>query len=149
MSITSFNLSDHYDFVEEEENEGALVGGRIQLHLEYWKQICEDRNVLRMVRGIDIPLIPGADLVQDKYPRQIDMGERERIFANAEIDRMLRNRTIMEIECPFADGFMSNFFLVPKQDKSWRFILNLKNFNLRVRYEKFKQENIVHALAML
>ena len=39
-------------------------------------------------------------------------------------------------------GFISNIFLVPKDEERWRLILNLKSLNEFVAYEHFKMEDI-------
>ena len=43
---------------------------------------------------------------------------------------------------PTSDQFISDTFLVPKPDGSWRFILNLKRFNSFVKTEHFRLEDI-------
>ena len=39
-------------------------------------------------------------------------------------------------------GFISNIFLVPKDEERWRLILNLKSLNDFMAYEHFKMEDI-------
>lgn len=58
-----------------------------------------------------------------------------------EINRLLSISAIVPCE-PTEGQFVSSFFLVPKPDGNYRFILNLKKLNVFVKTEHFKLEDL-------
>ncbi|KZS04654.1 Uncharacterized protein APZ42_032360 [Daphnia magna] len=77
--------------------------------------------------------------VQDKWPSKILLDEEKSTICNTEIKALSRKGAI--VVAPDNSGFISNFFIVPKNTKGkFRPIFNLKNLNLFVSYEHFKME---------
>ena len=65
-------------------------------------------------------------------------------FVDKEILDLL-DKGVIEQTCHENNEVISPIFLVPKEDGSFRLILNLKKFNENIDYEHFKMENFVSA----
>ena len=103
-----------------------VVDGRIQHFLGKWKQLTHDPGILNAVRGykIDFLLTP----VQFTIPRTINFSAQESANVNAQMSKFLENGII--VHSSHEEGeFISNIFLRPKKDGSFRMILNLKDLN--------------------
>ena len=116
-----------------------IVAGRIQHFLGKWKQLTHDPSILNAVRGykIDFLLTP----VQFTIPRPINFSAQESANVNAQISKFLEKGII--VQSSHEEGeFISNIFLRPKKDGSFRMILNLKDLNTFVRFHHFKMDSI-------
>ena len=106
-----------------------VVAGRIQHFLGKWKQLTHDPSILNTVRGykIDFLLTP----VQFTIPRTINFPAQESANYNVQISKFLEKGII--VKSSHEEGeFISNIFLRPKKDGSFRRILNLKDLNTSV-----------------
>ena len=116
-----------------------IVAGRIQHFLGKWKQLTNNPSILNAVRGykIDFLLTP----VQFTIPRPINFSAQESANVNAQISKFLEKGII--VQSSHEEGeFISNIFLRPKKDGSFRMILNLKDLNTFVRFHHFKMDSI-------
>ena len=98
-----------------------VVAGRIQHFLGKWKQLTHDPSILNPVRGykIDFLLTP----VQFTIPRTINFPAQESANDNVQISKFLEKGII--VKSSHEEGeFISNIFLRPKKDGSFRRILN-------------------------
>lgn len=119
--------------------------GRIKyFHLE-WRKITSDPFILNMVSGADIPLDELPDH-QDGVSNQVHGNCYE--FVNAEIEKLLHLGVLVKSEHEYGE-IISPIFLVPKDDDTYRMILNLKKFNESVHYTHFKMENLNSALDLM
>ena len=102
------------------------VGGRLRFFLHEWKCYTSDPFILNMVSGmcLDLTNIPK----QTKLPRQIHMTQKEMSAAKDHIKVLLDKQAIRETIFNPKTDFLSNVFLRPKPDGSYRMILNLKKF---------------------
>ena len=70
-------------------------------------------------------------------------------FVDSKIEQLLRDQCIKKLDKPICSGWISNIFLMPKCDGSFRLILNLKPLNQFIQYRKFKMDTIHNAVNML
>ena len=123
------------------------VGGRLRYFLHEWKRYTSDPFILNMVSGmcLDLTDIPK----QTKLPHQIHMTQKEMSVAKDHIKVLLDKQAIRETTFNPKTDFLSNVFLRPKPDGSYRIILNLKKFNQYIQYAHFKMESLQHILDLV
>ena len=69
------------------------------------------------------------------------MNETEKKFVRKEIQQLISTGCIVPLKRKH-NGWVSNIFLRPKKDGSFRLILNLKPLNKFIEYRKFKMPSI-------
>ena len=117
----------------------TAVAGRIQHFLGKWKQLTHDPSILSAVKGYKIEFYLSP--VQFTPPRAINFSAQEAANVNAQISKFLEKGII--IKSSHEEGeFISNIFLRPKKDGSFRMILNLKDLNNFVCFHHFKMDSI-------
>ena len=121
-------------------------GGQVQKCFQFWKSFCRDRKVLRHVAGIRIPFT--QEVTQKTPVREIHMKAGERKFVCQKLRDLKKSGCIEEIHHP-CEGWVSNIFLRPKKDGSYRLILNLKPLNKYIEYKKFKMPSIRTVIHMI
>lgn len=124
-----------------------IIAGRIQHYLHVWKAITNDKNILDMVKGCHITFKDNEFPEQSKMPHCIRMNERESDIVSQEINKLCL-KGVLEVAEPSSGQFVSSIFLRPKPDGSFRMILNLKNLNKFVEYNKFKMDTL-HSILKL
>ena len=77
------------------------------------------------------------------------MSEKEVQFVRSELKKLISEKVIERITVKPTDCWVSNIFLRPKKDGSYRMILNLKPLNKFVAYHKFKMKGIYDVLKMV
>ena len=97
--------------------------------------------------------ISGYKVCFSSCPLQIN--EPKLVFSDSEISNLsleiskLVEKGAVE-KCVDTEGqFLSSFFLVPKPDGSFRFILNLKKLNKFINAEHFKIEDLTLATKLI
>lgn len=111
-----------------------------------WAKITSDKWVLQTVQGYRINF--ETNPVQSKLPGKIGFSESEKSLVDQEINKMLHEHAIEYSH--HEDGeFISNLFLVPKPNGNFRPVINLKQLNEFVCYEKFKQETLNFVLELI
>jgi len=114
------------------------VGGRLAQFVEQWRHLTSCKWTLDTVRGYRLeftrrppprPPPPGIPLSRDQQET-----------LDKEIRDMLDKKAISK--CWDREGFFSSVFLVPKKDKGWRPIINLKALNQYLKVQHFKMETI-------
>ena len=128
------------------DNPSTFVGGQIKDHLSEWRKISGDPWVLGSVTGVTIPFVELP--VQDREPHPYRLSAEESEFVDSEVGRMLE-KGILEIADPVEGQVISNVFLRPKKDGSFRMILDLTWVNTFVEYEHFKMHSIQTATDMM
>ena len=120
--------------------------GRIKQFLQNWQKLRNDKNVLRIVKGWEIPLITKP--TQQKVPHAIQFSKTEEQLVDLEVANMLRKGTI-RIAIPKENQLLSNIFIRPTKDGEFRPIINLKRLNQFVPYQHFKMEGLRDVKNML
>jgi hypothetical protein len=122
-------------------------GGKIRFSREAWTAITTDKWILDLVLGykIEFESVPS----QDRPPRTINFSDKEKEFLNSEIEKLL-DKNVIEPVCVTTDkDFVSNIFLRPKKDGTYRLILNLSVLNQYIEYNHFKMETLQSAVKMM
>ena len=122
------------------------VGGRLQHFVREWEQITSDPFILNMVRGMSLDLTEFPR--QTTLPHEIKMSQEETQAAETNIDQLLEKGAIKPWNYT-GTGYVSNIFLRPKPDGSFRMILNLKGFNKYIEYAHFKMESLNNILDLV
>ena len=115
------------------------LAGRIQKFLANWKVLTNDKTILNIVKGWEVPLISTPK--QSRLPQAIKMNSLEEEAMNKEVKSMLAKGAI-RVAIPKADQFLSNVFVTPKGEEEFRPIINLKGLNHYVPYHHFKMEGL-------
>ena len=116
-------------------------------HYKFWTTFCNDRTVLKHVGGISIPLVKKVN--QTAPVREIHMNDRERKFVRQKLQQLIDCGCIVKLKKPIKNGWLSNIFLRPKKDGTYRIILNLKPLNEFIEYKKFKMPTISNVTRMI
>ncbi|XP_068674488.1 uncharacterized protein [Montipora foliosa] len=85
---------------------------------------------------------------QAQEPRHIYSSLSDKEEIDGEISKLLL-KGVIERTCLTGNGFVSNVFVRPKKDGTYRMILNLKSLNEFVVYQHFKMNNILTALKLM
>ena len=83
-----------------------------------------------------------------KQPRHIYSSPSDKEVIDGEISKLLL-KGVIERTGHTGNGFVSNVFVRPKKDGTYRMILNLKSLNDFVVYQHFKMDNILTALKLM
>ena len=124
----------------------APMAGRLANFIAKWREITTDKWVLDTVQHyhIEFAKVP----YQTHIPRDICFSNIEAAMITQEIAKMLQKGAIMETSHTDGD-FLSNIFLRPKKDGSFRPIINLRRLNAFVAYHHFKMETIRTAIQLI
>lgn len=112
--------------------------GRLKLYFNKWETITKDEFVLDTIKGYKIPFC--KSVVQNRNTSRSnsleELCELEKAIAKLEhIGAIAKSKEE-------AGQFLSSYFLRPKADGSYRFILNLKSINEFIVTEHFKLEDL-------
>ena len=88
------------------------------------------------------------DPIQNKEPHNIRCSSNERNIISMEISKLL-SKGVLELTHRSPGDFISNIFVRPKKDGSYRMILNLKPLNEFVDYHHFKIDTFQTALKII
>ena len=109
-------------------NQQIFKAGRLLEFLPMWREITSDLNILQYVHGVKISLIEGIVPRQQAYRSSVFNGQQHGIVHN-EIQSLLLKGVLRESHSETGE-FVSTIFLRPKNDGSFRMILNLKHFKM-------------------
>ncbi len=118
--------------------------GQVATHFSAWVNITSDKDILNNIRGVIIDC--KSKPVQHTLPPQ-KFSYTENPIVDREVSKLLNKVVITEAYYE-ADQIVSNIFLSPKQDGTYRLILNLKRFNEFVSCHHFKMDSI-HTITKL
>ena len=119
---------------------------RLKLCFSEWKKLTTDKWVLDTVQGYKIVFDKSPH--QTKCPNKIAFSDSEKSLIDKEVQTMLDEGAILP-SVHEKDEFISNIFLVPKPNGKYRPVINLRNLNQFVHYEKFKQETFPFVLELI
>lgn len=111
-----------------------------------WQKLTSDHYILNVVKGLRIEF-----KVQPKQafiPKQYNFNNAEIKIIDDKIKEFLK-AGIIESATHTAGEYISNIFIRPKKNGSYRFILNLKGLNEFVEYHHFKMENLKSAITLM
>ena len=120
--------------------------GQIRFHLPQWQQLTIDRDVLKMVEGVDIDFTELP--IQEKTPPSHQFSKEQTKAIDSEVTELL-NKGVIKKTAHSKNEYVSPVFVRPKKDNKWRMILNLKQLNKNVEYHHFKMETLRNALALV
>ena len=87
---------------------------------------------------------------QHKIPKPIPLSPQQQNFVHTKINQLLADNCIGELSGPSKQGWVSNFFLVPKKlSSSFHIILDLSLLNRFILYKKFKMTHIHRILDLI
>ena len=124
----------------------VFQGGQIANFLTEWEKLSSDPWLLGSVKGVQIAFHSVPCQVREPQPFKFSQAETD--FVEIELVRMLE-KGILETALPELGQVISNIFLRPKKDGSYRFILDLMWLNEHVEYEHFKMHSMNTALEMM
>ena len=107
-----------------------------------------DKVILDMVKGCHITFTHDQFPLQLRPPQSIKFTDCESSLMDQEIHTLLQKGVIEETYHSFGE-FVSNVFLRPKKDGQFRMILNLRNLNSHVEYNKFKMDILQSILKLV
>ena len=124
----------------------TFSAGRISHFVQAWKHVTHDPWIIHVVEGFRIPFysIPK----QDKEPFPYRLSQQECNAATLEIQKLCA-KGVLELAEFDENQVLSNIFLRPKKDGSYRMILDLTWVNKHVVYEHFKMCSLETAKDML
>ena len=99
---------------DNDKNVTSFQGGRMKNYYEFWKTITYDKEVLTIVRGMQIPIqeLP----LNQKIPHQIPFNKKETEMIDIEIQKMLNKEIIIPVSNkPQKGEFISTIFSRPKK----------------------------------
>lgn len=131
---------------EQEEINVSQIGGRLRHFVREWEKITNDDIVLNYLRGYK--LVFNDKVVQREIPKTTFQSKAEENNCHIAILKLLNKGAIRECQ-PCPDQFISPYFLTPKPDGSYRFILNLKGLNKYIDTQHFKLEDMRSVLKLL
>lgn len=115
------------------------VAGRLKFFIHKWTSITKNKFVLKCVQGYKIQFT--VQPYQTTFPTAPLIRGPETF---ADVGRAIKNLLQLGAikQCvPEEPQFISSYFLTPKSDGTFRFVLNLKKLNEFIRTKHFKMED--------
>ena len=121
--------------------------GKLKDFIDNWKVLTCDPCILKYIMGYKIEF--DEQPIQTKIPNKIVFNKTESDAISSEINKFLTKQIIEEVFDTNDSEFISNIFLRPKKDGTFRMILNLRNLNECVEYHHFKMETLKTAVNLV
>lgn len=121
-------------------------GGSTKHFLNQWKKLTSDPEILKIVTGIELEFC--TEPVQNNVLHQYSFNEKENIAIDAEIQKLLNKRIIVESRHE-NEQFIFPIFIRTKKDGNYRLICNLKYLNQYIQYHHFKMDSLFSVLRMI
>ena len=124
----------------------TTYAGKIKRHVDFWKSLTNDRNILKMVKACDIEFDAQPSQAKPPLPYKYSQDKKRKI--DLELLSMLDKKVIEETN---SDDvlFLSNIFTKDKSDGSLRVILDLTELNEFVTYRHFKMDSLQTAINLM
>ena len=124
----------------------VFKAGQISQFVYKWKEITHDPWIIHIVQGFNLPFnsIP----IQLNEPTAYRLSEVEKQAADLEIDKLIQ-KGVLEQADDLQGQVLSNIFLRPKKDGSFRMILDLTWVNKHIQYQHFKMASLNTATYMI
>ena len=124
-----------------------FTAGRLAIYLPKWREITTDQIILQYVQGVKIEFIEGKPPSQSGFRPSV-FNTHEHTIVEKELHKLL-DKGVIKASCHEPGEYISTIFLRPKNDGSYRVILNLKQFNTFVEYHHFKMDTLDAVLKMI
>ncbi|XP_073237618.1 uncharacterized protein [Porites lutea] len=121
--------------------------GQLREHVSAWESLTSDSFILDAIKHYHIEF-ESAVPCQAQEPRHIYSSLSDKEVIDGEISKLLL-KGVIKRTCHTGNRFVSNVFVRPKKDGTYRMILNLKSLNEFVVYQHFKIDNILTALKLM
>ena len=118
--------------------------GQIKQKYQDWVELISDPEILTMGSGYKLQF----NEIPYHAPHTIMFNNEEIQIIENEIEKLLQKEVIQICNRESGD-YISNVFIRPKRDNTFRMILNLKNFNEHLTYHHFKMDTIHTAIPMI
>ena len=143
----NFQVSLTNDFDYKSSVNVPYPVGRLKQFVSVWQTITSDYSVLSSIKGVKIEFVdyPKQTMIPEDYNCKCNWGcyhwqTNRKVFLQTGV---IETTTHSEVE------YISNIFIRPKKDGSYRLILNLKNLNQFVQCHHFKMENFKSAITWM
>ena len=113
---------------------------------QHWELLTNDPVILDAIKHYHIEF-ELDDPIQTKEPHNIRCSSNEKNIISMEISKLL-SKGVLELTHRSPGDIISNIFVRPKKDGSYRMILNLKPLNEFVDYHHFKMDTFQTALKL-
>ena len=123
-----------------------FYAGKVKCYIQNWENLTKDQYILDILGS-------GYKLELDSKPTgccqyPIHFSQKEKEVIKSLIDGLVKKGVIEKVQHEKGE-IISNIFIRPKQDGSFRLILNLKKLNEHIEKIDFKMETLKSALNMV
>ena len=115
------------------------LAGRVAPFLQNWEVLTQDQWMLQTVAGYQLELT--STLYQTRVPQQIHCSPESKLQITTEVLKLLNKGAIVETQ-QTPHNFVSQLFLVEKNDGGQRPVINLRSLNQFVKTEHFKMKGL-------
>lgn len=122
------------------------IAGRLRHFIEAWSRITSDKFILNSISGYKITFHKPP--VQLKMVGNTSLNSQDDPHLQEVIDNLLRVGAIQQC-IPSESQILSSYFLVPKTNGKFRFVLTLKDLNRFIKTDHFKMEDIRTVLKLM
>jgi hypothetical protein len=129
-----------FDWSVVEREASRPVGGRLLYFSHNWEQITNDPWVRNTVAGLKLRFTSTPPPSAPRGPPHFDLDTAR--LLTAEIHDLESKVAISRVPAGSDAGFVSPMFVVPKSDRTWRPVINLKALNNYISCPHFKMESI-------
>ena len=138
---SSSNISHSNIPISHLPPETPPCGGCLQFFIGAWSRITQDPWVLQVVCGYQLDFSSHPPLRRPRHTQPALARDQTQVI-EAQIQSLLEKQAIVRLTPPLSPVFYSSVFVVPKKDRGWRPIINLRELNRYVISPHFKMENI-------
>ncbi|MEL7079321.1 MAG: reverse transcriptase domain-containing protein [Cyanobacteria bacterium J06582_2] len=130
------------DFHNAWDHPPPPIGARLVFFAEEWAAISEDPWVSQVCRdGYEIPFSQPPPLSEKPFSMTSYQPNSEKAIALQDQLKSLLQKQAIEVVTEDWRGFYNRLFVVPKQEKEWRPVLDVSRLNKYVILTKFKMES--------
>ena len=114
----------------------STQAGRLRFFVDEWCKPTTDPYVLDLVQHAHLKFCEGFEPKQFKNVQPYQMTQEEVIIVDNELEKLIQKGVITRVR-EEREVYLSNVFLRPKKNGTFRLILNLKGLNEEIEYQKF------------
>lgn len=123
-----------------------FIGGNIINKLRNWEALTSDSYILGYVKGVSLDFMSWPS--QAHIPRPFRMNVEQSQFIDGEIES-LKSRSIVEEVEDLSSHYVSNIFLRPKPNGTFRMMIDLSLLNNDIEKRHFKMQHLQVAIDLL